>query len=154
MCPRMRGILKSATPTATPTRVREQLHTSGVAYQIVLTESAMRDDGTCFTDRDIHAVLRRKGVFRLNEGDDKNEWFRCTERDVLAAIHEVRDGIFTQENRTATFKMRPEQVIAVQKTMAYYASAKQDEPNKAPKFLWNAKMRFGKTFATYQLAKR
>lgn len=153
--PSHEGYLKVGyTDRDADTRVREQLHTSGVAYQIVLIESAMRDDGTCFTDRDIHAVLRRKGFFRLHEGDDKNEWFRCTERDVLAAIHEVRDGIFTQENRTATFKMRPEQVIAVQKTMAYYASAKQDEPNKAPKFLWNAKMRFGKTFATYQLAKK
>lgn len=136
------------------TRVKEQLHTSGVPYQIVLKESAMRADGTCFTDHDIHAVLRRKGFFRLNEGDDKNEWFRCSERDVLAAIHQVRDGIFTQENRTATFKMRPEQQLAVQKTMDYFASAKKEEPNKAPKFLWNAKMRFGKTFATYQLAKK
>ena len=105
------------------TRVKEQLHTSGVPYQIVLKESAMRADGTCFTDHDIHAVLRRKGFFRLNEGDDKNEWFRCGERDVLAAIHEVRDGIFTQENRTATFKMRPEQQFAVQKTIEYFSSA-------------------------------
>ena len=48
--------------------------------------------------------------------------------------------------------MRPEQIIAVQKTMAYFESAKRDEPNKSPKFLWNAKMRFGKTFAAYQLA--
>ena len=136
------------------TRVKEQLHTSGVPYQIVLKESAMRADGTCFTDHDIHAALRRKGFYQLNEGQDKNEWFRCSERDVLAAIHQVRDGIFTQENRTVAFKMRPEQQLAVQKTMAYFASAKKEEPNKAPKFLWNAKMRFGKTFATYQLAKK
>ena len=114
----------------------------------------MRADGTCFTDHDIHAALRRKGFYQLNEGQDKNEWFRCGANDVLAAIHEVRDGIFTQENRTATFKMRPEQQLAVQKTMDYFASAKKEEPNKAPKFLWNAKMRFGKTFATYQLAKK
>lgn len=121
------------------TRVKEQLHTSGVPYQIVLKESAMRADGTCFTDHDIHAALRRKGFYQLNEGQDKNEWFRCSERDVLAAIHQVRDGIFTQENRTVAFKMRPEQQLAVQKTMAYFASAKKEEPNKAPKFLWNAK---------------
>jgi len=38
--------------------------------------------------------------------------------------------------------------------MEYYTSAKRDEPNRAPKFLWNAKMRFGKTFASYQLAKK
>ena len=89
------------------TRIKEQLHTSGIPYQIVLKESAMRADGTCFTDHDIHAALRRKGFYRLNEGGDKNEWFHCSERDVLAAIHEVRDEIYSSENRTATFKMRP-----------------------------------------------
>ena len=38
----------------------------------------------------------------------------------------------------------------------YFDDAKQKEyDDKAiPKFLWNAKMRFGKTFASYQLAKR
>lgn len=50
--------------------------------------------------------------------------------------------------------MRPEQVIAVNKTIDYFKSAKTDEPTKAPKFLWNAKMRFGKTFAAYELAKK
>ena len=48
------------------TRVKEQLHTSGVAYRILLTESAMRDDGTCFTDHEIHKFLAARGVFRLN----------------------------------------------------------------------------------------
>lgn len=49
--------------------------------------------------------------------------------------------------------MRPEQREAVEKTIAYYSSAKKENPNRAPKFLWNAKMRFGKTFAAYELAK-
>ena len=136
------------------TRVKEQLHTSGVAYRILLTESAMRDDGTCFTDHEIHKFLAARGVFRLNEGEDDNEWFKCSVDTVKQAINAVRDGIYTDEGRTATFKMRPEQVIAAQKTMEFFAKAKEDEPNKAPKFLWNAKMRFGKTFAAYQLAKK
>jgi hypothetical protein len=50
--------------------------------------------------------------------------------------------------------MRPEQQLAVKRTMEYYVSAKKDEPTRAPKFLWNAKMRFGKTFASYELAKK
>ena len=136
------------------TRVKEQLHTSGVAYRILLTESAMRDDGTCFTDHDIHKFLAARGVYRLNEGEDDNEWFKCSVDIVKQAINAVRDGIYTDEGRTATFKMRPEQVVAVQKTMEFFSKAKEDEPNKAPKFLWNAKMRFGKTFAAYQLAKK
>lgn len=136
------------------TRVREQLHTSGIRYQIVLQESAMRSDGTCFTDHDVHAVLRRKGFRQLNEGEDRNEWFCCSASDVKSAILEVRDGIVSDENRSLTFQMRPEQTIAVQKTMAFFQKAKEEDPQKPPKFLWNAKMRFGKTFATYQLAKR
>lgn len=136
------------------TRVKEQLHTSGVAYKILLKESAMRSDGSCFRDTDVHTVLRHKGFRQFKEGEDRNEWFACSVNDVLSAILELREGIVSEENRTLNFKMRPEQTIAVQKTMAYFDSAKRDEPNKSPKFLWNAKMRFGKTFAAYQLARK
>lgn len=136
------------------TRVREQLHTSGIAYKILLKESAMCSDGSCFRDTDVHAILRRKGFRQYKEGEDRNEWFACSASDVLSAILELRDGIVSEENRTLNFKMRPEQTVAVQKTMAYFDSAKRDEPNKSPKFLWNAKMRFGKTFAAYQLARK
>lgn len=136
------------------TRIKEQLHTSGLAFKIEVLRSAMRDDGSCFTDRDIHAVLKERGFSRLNEDTDKNEWFKCGVADVIAAINRVRDNIITQEGRTATFKMRPEQERAVQRTAEFFISAKAKEPQKAPKFLWNAKMRFGKTFAAYQLAKK
>lgn len=136
------------------TRIREQLHTSGVPYKIVIKESAMRPDGSCFTDRDVHALLRRKGFLQLNEGTDKNEWFRCSVKDVLSAIMTLREEITSDENRTAIFKMRPEQVLAINKTIDFYKTAKEQEPTKSPKFLWNAKMRFGKTFAAYQLAKK
>lgn len=136
------------------TRVREQLHTSGITYKILLKESAMRSDGSCFRDTDVHTILRRKGFRQLHEGVEKNEWFACSVSDVLSAILKLRDGIVSEENRTLNFKMRPEQTVAVQKTIAYFNSAKHDEPNKSPKFLWNAKMRFGKTFAAYQLARK
>ena len=38
--------------------------------------------------------------------------------------------------------------------MEYFAYAAKEDPGRPPKFLWNAKMRFGKTFASYQLAKK
>lgn len=153
--PSHKGYIKVGfTDRDVETRVKEQLHTSGVPYKILLKESAMRPDGTCFTDRDVHTVLRRKGKLRLNEGTDKNEWFACTTTDIISAINELRYGIVTDEFRTKTFRMRPEQTIAVQKTMEFYSAAKAEEPTKAPKFLWNAKMRFGKTFAAYQLSKK
>ncbi|MBQ8977148.1 MAG: GIY-YIG nuclease family protein [Succinivibrionaceae bacterium] len=136
------------------TRIAEQMHTSAIPYRVLLKESAMRNDGSVFTDHEIHAVLKKNGHKQLNAGVDKNEWFHCSVDAVMAAIISVRDGIDNTESRTQTFKMRPEQTLAVQKTMTYFSKAKQDEPNQAPKFLWNAKMRFGKTFASYQLAKK
>ena len=150
-----KGYLKIGyTDRNVETRIKEQLHTSSVPYKIILKESAMRADGTCFTDHDVHAILRQKGFLQLNEGIDKNEWFCCGAKDVLSAILQLREDIISEENRTATFKMRPEQVRAVNKTISFYNTFKQQEPNKSPKFLWNAKMRFGKTFASYELAKK
>ena len=134
-------------------RINEQLHTSGLKHKTELVRSAVRSDGTCFMDHDIHAILKREGFKQLYNGEDKNEWFKCSKEDVEKAIEEVSAGIITTRGRTATFKMRPEQVRAVQYTEEYFKKAKEEEPNKAPKFLWNCKMRFGKTFASYELAK-
>ena len=50
--------------------------------------------------------------------------------------------------------MRREQVEAVDKTHAYFHSIWQEDMHAVPRFLWNAKMRFGKTFTAYQLALR
>ena len=135
-------------------RIDEQLHTSKIKYEIVLIESAMSNDGSCFTDKDVHRILELKGFQRLNPLDKTDEWFRCTVNDVLAAILSLRNGIANEENRTQNFAMRPEQYQAVEKTRAYFNDALKEEPNRIPKFLWNAKMRFGKTFASYQLAKK
>lgn len=136
------------------TRIAEQMHTSGVPYRILFKESAMCPDGSCFTDHDVHRILRRRGIKQLNAGEDRNEWFCCSVDQVQSSIDELRSGIITDASRTASFKMRPEQERAVMQTIDYFNSAKRDEPGRIPKFLWNAKMRFGKTFASYQLAKK
>lgn len=136
------------------TRIREQLHTSAVPYKILLTESAMCSDGSCFTDHDVHNILKRNGFRQLNQGEDRNEWFFCSVNDVCAAINELKSGEIFNAVRTENFKMRPEQTRAVMRTAEYYKSAIKDDPTRAPKFLWNAKMRFGKTFAAYQLCRK
>ncbi len=136
------------------TRIAEQLHTSGLKPQILFAESAMRADGSCFTDRDVHAILRRRGIRQLDVGEGRNEWFKCDISHLRSAMLELKEGITTKDNRSFAFKMRPEQHYAVERTMEYFASAKAQESGRAPKFLWNAKMRFGKTFAAYQLAKK
>lgn len=134
-------------------RIKEQLGTATISHQTVLVESAMRSDGTCFTDHDIHKILQRKKkpMFKF---DSKNEWYKCTVDDVKNAIIELRTGKRIEENRTADFRMRYEQEQAVNNTSAYFTKMWSEEPDTPPKFLWNAKMRFGKTFATYQLAKK
>lgn len=146
-----RGLLKVGyTDRDAKTRVAEQLKTSAVKYRIVFEESAMRNDGSSFTDHDIHANLCRKGV-----ANPEGEWFRCAVKDVRTAVWELKSGQKSEQNRTLTFKMRPEQADAVEKTKAYFESFASEPENKdrTPHFLWNAKMRFGKTFASYQLAK-
>ena len=50
--------------------------------------------------------------------------------------------------------MRREQTEAVNKTHAYFHSIWNEDMHAVPRYLWNAKMRFGKTFTAYQLAKR
>ncbi|MDO4437373.1 MAG: restriction endonuclease [Coriobacteriaceae bacterium] len=67
---------------------------------------------------------------------------------------QVRDRTTYERERTEDFAMRPVQLEAVNKTEAYFRACEQPGNRNAPKFLWNAKMRFGKTFATYQLARR
>lgn len=135
-------------------RIDEQLHTSKIRYEIVLTESAMTNDGSCFTDKNVHKLLERKGFHRLNPLDKTDEWFDCSMEDVKAAILSLRIGSENVENRTQSFDMSPEQFRAVEQTKSYFEQAVKEEPNRIPKFLWNAKMRFGKTFASYQLAKK
>ena len=150
-----KGYLKVGyTDRTAKERIDEQLHTSKVRYEIVLVESAMSNDGSCFTDKDVHRLLERKGCKRLNPLDKTDEWFRCSVADVMAAILSLRTGVVNEENRTQNFTMRPEQFRAVEQTKTYFEQALKEEPNRIPKFLWNAKMRFGKTFASYQLAKR
>ena len=118
-------------------------------YHIVLEKSAMYNDGTTFTDHDVHRHLRGQGI-----SNPQGEWFECTPEQVKAAVIAVQRGETNAEQRTLDFSMRPEQAEAVTRTAAYFRKFKAEENNKTPHFLWNAKMRFGKTFASYQLAKK
>jgi hypothetical protein len=99
-------------------------------------------------------------VYRIGKGRKKNiknpfgEWFNCTIKEVKSVLIELKSGIINDDNRTLNFKMRPEQEEAVNKTISYFNNFKKENKNKTPHFLWNAKMRFGKTFATYQLANK
>lgn len=144
------GLLKVGyTERMAADRIAEQWPGGLKAYRIELNESAMRPDGTSFTDYDIHRHLRARG-----HKNTTHEWFKCTVKDVKAAIVAVMNREANVEDRTHTFGLRPEQKEAVDLTADYFKRARNQQPERAPHFLWNAKMRFGKTFASYQLAKK
>lgn len=149
--PQYEGLLKVGYTTVDArSRVAQQyptLRPGKPPYRIVFEEPAMRNDGSVFTDLDVHRMLRINGV-----KNPKGEWFRCSVAQIKAAAIAVRTGQLNGENRSLDFKMRPEQAAAVVKTTAYFKSFKKENAGKPPHFLWNAKMRFGKTFAAYQLA--
>ena len=151
--PQYSGLLKVGYTTQdVQQRVAQQyptLRPGRPPYRIRLEENAMRNDGTSFTDHEVHRYLRRHGYANPN-----GEWFRCSVRDVKAAILAIRERRENEEQRTETFAMRPEQERAVEKTAEYFNRYQREDKGKAPHFLWNCKMRFGKTFAAYQLAKR
>ena len=52
-------------------RVEEQVKTTRLNAKIVLEESAMRNDGSSFTDIDVHHYLTSHGVKQVN-----GEWFK------------------------------------------------------------------------------
>lgn len=149
-----KGLIKvgETTKATAKERIHEQL---GTAYpelkgvDILLDVDARREDGSYFGDRAVHRALEAAHIRRIG----RSEWFEATLDEVKAAIASVRAGTTYDSDRTDDFPMRPEQEEAVTVTAAYFNSPAAKASDRAPRFLWNAKMRFGKTFTTYQLAR-
>ncbi|WP_344341598.1 hypothetical protein, partial [Streptomyces rhizosphaericus] len=138
---------ETTKPTAFE-RIKQQLNTAYPGLRgvdILLEEEAKRSDGSWFGDRDVHRALVTQGISK------EQEWFEATLDEVKAALVAVRNGTAYESQRTQDFPMRPEQEDAVAQTAGYFLS--QGGGTHAPKVLWNAKMRFGKTFTAYQLAR-
>ena len=133
-------------------RIRQSQGQVQQSYVLHVDELAERKDGTIFRDTDVIKRLVSKGFENPKLGSSR-EWVRCAPADVLTAIAELRDGEVYSGRHYQTFPMRPEQREAVERTWGYFNSIWAENPNAVPRFLWNAKMRFGKTFAAYQLAK-
>ncbi|MBP5659053.1 MAG: GIY-YIG nuclease family protein [Paludibacteraceae bacterium] len=148
------GMLKVGYTTRdVETRMHEHYPTvvPGQSWKVELVRPAMRNDGTTFDDHAVHEVLENS-----NKRKVKGEWFKCEVRDVERAINAVARGADSILRRDRSFPMRDEQAEAVRKTAEYFFRFYSDPHNHGltPHFLWNAKMRFGKTFTTYQLALR
>lgn len=91
------------------------------------------------SDHTVHAELRKMGCMEVRV-DKSREWYQCTPADVSTAINNIVHGI----SRPNNYPMRDEQKECHDKAVAHFVSG-------GKKFLMNAKMRFGKTFTSYQI---
>lgn len=135
-------------------RVKGQTQTADIPFKLQHAELAVTNKGTCFTDHDVHDVLIRSGFERKAKytNNSHSEWFQISLEIAKNAIRAAKEGrrALTTKEKTASknpdFIFRPNQRDAIDKTT-------QAIKKKRKKFLWNAKMRFGKTSAAMQVAK-
>lgn len=118
-------------------------------FQVLLEEEAVDIHGHFFNDHLLHKKLEEKGFRRVN-----GEWFECTIKDVEHSILEIKKGLKIESTRHQNFELRPEQAEAIKVTAEYFNKYSKKKEKKSPHFLWNAKMRFGKTFTSYELARK
>ena len=147
---KFKGCLKvGQTTQEVNVRIKQSQGVAQVPYVLEVNELAERTDGTFFRDSAVRERLKQKGFENV-----ELEWMRCTPADVLAAVKELQTGEVRKGTHHEDFKLRAEQVAAVKKTAEYFNSIWSENKKSVPRFLWNAKMRFGKTFASYHLAKK
>ena len=82
--------------------------------------------------------------------EDADIWFACTIFDIQDVICKIKQG---KGAGHGAIKFRPEQEKAIHDTAEYFQKEFKD-PNKGKHYLWNAKMRFGKTLSGLEVAKR
>lgn len=131
-------------------RIRQQTRTAGIRWHLEWQGNAIFDDGSgiVFRDTDFHAYLRGKGVEQ--EGGKRNEWFHIAGPESNGEFNTFRanHGILKSNLAVIPYNLREEQEEAVREADDYRKAHDGGE------FLWNAKPRFGKTLAVYDLAKR
>lgn len=127
-------------------RIAQQVKTAGIKHE---THWALRarfeDTGERFTDKAFHAYLKKLGF----EREGRSEWFRIEPPEGKAHLYDFRENHGHPETgEVRDYDLRPMQEAAVAGTLAYMQSHPGGE------YLWNAKPRFGKTLAVYDLVKR
>ena len=104
-----------------------------------------------FTDKLFHKFLQKKGIERKLELGQ--EWFYFNgepfkSKDLFDLFRKEKFAALQNNNGKLDYTLRSEQEEAVTKAFEYF------QKNEKGEFLWNAKPRFGKTLASYDLAKR
>ena len=132
------------------TRINEQTHTVGVDHKTWwhLRAAYMTEPFGTFTDKDFHAYLKKLDVVC----EAGTEWFQIEPNAARGDFVDFTQnhGVVSAEDNDAVipYALRDEQNQAVEKALAYFQTHAKGE------FLWNAKPRFGKTLAAYDLCKR
>lgn len=133
----------------------------GVSYHIEYVECTTYDqDSKCYKADDVYRTLRAMDIPSKTLGkykdpttgqtEDADIWFACTIFDIQDVISKIKQG---KGAGHGTIKFRPEQEKAIHDTVEYFQKEFKD-PNKGKHYLWNAKMRFGKTLSGLEVAKR
>lgn len=138
-------------------RIRQGLvNTPNPQYKIEFTDFAITTDGHLFRDYDVHRALQTLGIKRLKDSSGSNtEWFDTDIETVRQAFLMIKRGHKVERARTKDYELREEQKKFISETEQYFSLYDANPNNtKAPHYLWNAKMRFGKTFTAYELAKK
>lgn len=132
----------------------------GVAYHIEYVECTTYDQDKCYKADDVYRTLRAMDIPSKTLGkykdpttgqtEDADIWFACTIFDIHDIISKIKQG---KGAGHGAIKFRPEQEKAIHDTVEYFQKEFKD-PNKGKHYLWNAKMRFGKTLSGLEVAKR
>lgn len=134
------------TEQAPEKRIKQQTQTADVIFELKWHMNATYEDGSgSFDDHPFHAYLQKHDVERL----DSTEWFHIEPEPARKELIDFRinHGIDLNDE-TIEYKLRNEQDEAVTKAKDYFSLHERGE------YLWNAKPRFGKTLASYDLCKR
>ncbi|MBQ9496920.1 MAG: DEAD/DEAH box helicase family protein, partial [Selenomonadaceae bacterium] len=132
-------------------RIKEYAGTMGVKPEPIYVTLAVRDDGTNFRDTDVHRLLKK--FHHPFEGSKAREWFEVNLQTAVNAINDVKRrkklSAADVDLDAEEIFFRPEQEEAIARTVKHFKDAR----GKAADFLWNAKMRFGKTFCALEVIK-
>ena len=135
-------------------RILQQVKTAAFTEQYTKLWSApafFEGGKESFRDYAFHKFIEKKGVERkINLG---KEWFYFNgepfrSKDLFDLFRKERFAVLQTDNGKVDYTLRYEQEEAVKKALEYF------DKNEKGEFLWNAKPRFGKTLASYDLAKR
>ncbi len=135
-------------------RILEQVHNPAIKLKhetLWHAPAFFEGEKDSFNDKTFHKFLVKKGIERRT--DLGQEWFyfngEPSKSKVLFDLFR-KENFAALQNDTGQFEyeLRDEQAEAVKKAIEYFEKTEKGE------FLWNAKPRFGKTLASYELAKK